>query len=206
MKNVEFANAEEGTIFDKEEFEAIVGLGYPEAADGGVSPLMDTVMKQHLLTSNVFSFYLPPLKDKDKKPEVTLGYYDKSKFTGDIDWHAVKLKYMFGVRLDDIKVNGKPLGICKTLNKPCTFAIDSGMTHMSVPPQSLKRFKEANVPIGTNMVECDRKEDIGSLTYVLNGKDYTFSADEWLDYKTPKAGRVSFTQGVSRFGSTIMLG
>ena len=44
--------------------------------------------------------------------DLTLGYYDKSKFKGSIDWHPILFKYMFGVKLDDIKIGGKPLNLC----------------------------------------------------------------------------------------------
>lgn len=45
------------------------------------------------------------------KSEMTFGYYDVSKFYGEIDWHPVLLKYMFGVKLDEILVNGKSLDL-----------------------------------------------------------------------------------------------
>jgi hypothetical protein len=44
--------------------------------------------------------------------ELTFGYYDKSKYTGDMVWHPIMHKLMFGIQLDDIKVNGVPLNIC----------------------------------------------------------------------------------------------
>jgi hypothetical protein len=44
--------------------------------------------------------------------DLTLGYYDKEKFTGDIAWNDVLFKYMYGVKLDDLKVNGKSTGVC----------------------------------------------------------------------------------------------
>ena len=40
-------------------------------------------------------------------PEMTMGYYDKSKFKGDIHWNPIDFKYMYGIKLDDIKVNVK---------------------------------------------------------------------------------------------------
>jgi saccharopepsin len=65
------------------------------------------MMEQKLLKSNMFAFYLTDEKDKVNKSDLTFGYYDKTKFKGDMQWHDIKYKYMFGVQLDDIKVNGK---------------------------------------------------------------------------------------------------
>jgi hypothetical protein len=41
-------------------------------------------------------------------------------------------------------------------------------------------MKEQKVPPATNFVECDNKNQFGDLTYVINGKDYTLTPDEWM--------------------------
>lgn len=72
-------------------------------------------MAQNVLKSNLFAFFMI---DQSKewqtgiKPELTFGYYDKSKYVGQLDWHKVKRRMFFGLRLDDIKVNGKHLKVC----------------------------------------------------------------------------------------------
>lgn len=49
-----------------------------------------------------------------KKSELTLGYYDKSRYIGGITWHPVEFKYMYAMKLDGIKVNDKEIDIgCK---------------------------------------------------------------------------------------------
>jgi hypothetical protein len=46
------------------------------------------------------------------KSDLTFGYYDKEKFKGDLHWNSVDYKYMYGVKLDDVKFNGKSTGVC----------------------------------------------------------------------------------------------
>jgi cathepsin D len=82
-------------------------MGYPALAESNVKPVFDEIMGQSLLKNNIFSFYV------GSNPEMTMGYYDKSKFKGDIHWNPVEFKYMYGIKLDDIKVNGKRLGVCE---------------------------------------------------------------------------------------------
>ena len=62
----------------------------------------------------MFAFFLTTKEQERKgfKSDLTFGYYDKEKFRGNIDWHPVRYKYMFGVQLDDIKVNGVRQNIC----------------------------------------------------------------------------------------------
>lgn len=173
---------QQSTIFTGSNFESIIGLAYPALAEPGVRPVFDEMMHQNLLESNMFAFYLSSAQDESagKKSDLTFGYYDKSKFTGDIHWNDIKLKYMFGVQLDDIKVNGKALDICKDRPKGCLLTFDSGTSLMSLPGFASHAFKKQGLPTATNLVECQSKNDFGDLTFVINGKDYPLTPDEWM--------------------------
>jgi hypothetical protein len=84
-------------------------MAYPELAEAGVKPVFDTIMDQKLLKSNIFAFYLTTKSEESLgiTSDLTFGYYDKNRYKGEIDWHPIQFKYMFGVQLDDVKVNGK---------------------------------------------------------------------------------------------------
>jgi len=68
-------------------------------------------MDQNLMKSNMFAFYLTNKGGEDS--DLTLGYYDKTKFQGELHWNDVAYKYMYGVQLDDLKVDGKSTGVCE---------------------------------------------------------------------------------------------
>ena len=53
-----------------------------------------------------------PYTQKDLEPELTFGFYDESKFRGELQWHPVVKRKFWGLQLDDIKVDGKPLNVC----------------------------------------------------------------------------------------------
>ena len=85
IKGQKFGNVlKQKTIFTGSNFEAIVGMAYPALAEKGVTPVFDEMMSQKLLNSNVFAFYMTNMADEAKglKSDLTLGYYDKAKFTG----------------------------------------------------------------------------------------------------------------------------
>lgn len=157
-------------------------MAYPALAEPGVTPVFDEMIKQNLLVSNVFSFYLSSKQDEDAglKSDITFGYYDKTKYIGDIHWSPIKLKYMFGIPLDDIKVNGKPLNICEGNPHACLITVDSGTSLGSIPSYAARKFRDANLPTASNFVECENKNQFGDLTYVINGKDFTLTPDEWM--------------------------
>jgi len=45
-------------------------------------------MSQKLLKNNMFSFYLGS-QAAGTESDLTFGYYDKTKYTGDMVWHPV---------------------------------------------------------------------------------------------------------------------
>jgi hypothetical protein len=86
-------------------------MAYPELAENGVTPVFDNMISQHLLKANLFAFYLT-ITSQDAESDLTFGYYDKTKYTGQLIWHPVIFKYMFGIKLDDVRINGTSLGFC----------------------------------------------------------------------------------------------
>ena len=179
----QFGNVEkQKTIFTGNNFEAIIGIAYPALAKAGVQPVFDTMMEQKLLKSNIFAFYFTTKQAEDAGilSDMTFGYYDKEKFKGDITWHSVLFKYMFGVKLDDIKVNGKAMNMCDNREDGCLITFDSGTSLMSFPNWAAEKMKINHYPTSNHVVPCKNNEQFGDLTLVINGKDYTLSNEEWM--------------------------
>ena len=77
--------------------------------------------------------------------DLTLGYYDRAKFKGDIQWLPIMSDHMFAVKLDDILINGKSLNLCSN-NKKCNIAFDSGSTFMSMPSFAHEILNKNQIP------------------------------------------------------------
>ena len=113
----------------------------------------------------MFSFYLGS-QAAGTESELTFGYYDKTKFEGEITWHPVLLKYMFGVKLDDIKINGKSLGFCGpegsgAQRTKCLITVDSGSSMMAMPSFAFDQLAGMNIPTMTHPVECNSQDQFG---------------------------------------------
>ena len=159
-------------------FQAIVGLGYPSLAQNGAIPMFDNLMASNSLTDNVFGFYM--VNDFEEhfglKSEMTLGYIDLTKFTGELQWHPVRFQYMYGMKLDDIKMNGKSLGLCE--GRECLVTIDSGTSHLAMPSWAYEASK-GKVPLRDTGIACTSTEEFGELVYVIDGKEYPIANNEW---------------------------
>lgn len=90
----------------------------------------------------MFAFYLTTKQAENLgiQSDLTFGYYDKAKFKGELTWHNVGYQYMFGVPLDDIKINGKSTGVCQNRPEGCLITFDSGTSLMSVPTFASKKL------------------------------------------------------------------
>ena len=87
-------------------------MGYPKLGHMPSISFVDTMMEQRGQPDAIFGFYMTN-KRPDKQPEMSMGYYDKSKFKGDMTWIKTINHEFFSVPLDDIKIKGQPLNICK---------------------------------------------------------------------------------------------
>ena len=111
---------------------------------------------------------------------MTIGYYDRNKFEGEINWHPVVKQYMYLVKLDDIKINGKPLNLCKSRPGGCIITIDTGSSFDMIPTFADTFLEQNNYPTYKVSRPCSSVNQIGSLTFVISGIDYTYEPSEWL--------------------------
>lgn len=179
IKNQQFGSVEkQTTIFGR--FGAIVGLAYPQFAEKGVTPVFDSMMNQNQVHHKMFAFYLTKNVAKAQS-ELTFGYYDKSKFEGKIDWHTTLYRKMFGVKLDDILIDGKSLGLCgpNGIKKECLITVDSGTSLLAAPRWAINEINKV-APTANSYMDCDSQKDFGNITWVINGKHYTLKAEEWI--------------------------
>ena len=155
-------------------------MAYPALAEKGVTPVFDEMMGQKLLKNNMFAFYLTTKQAENMgmKSDLTFGYYDKEKFKGDIHWNPIQFKYMFGVKLDDVKINGKSTGVCQ--GKECLITFDSGTSLMSMPTTAVEQLRKQGIPSSSNIVDCKSEKQFGDMELVIGGKSYLLTNEEWM--------------------------
>ena len=61
------------------------------------------------------------MESRGIRSDLTFGYFDKTKYKGDISWNPITFKMMFAVPFENILINGKPTNLCdgKHLNYKC---------------------------------------------------------------------------------------
>jgi len=101
-------------------------------------------------------------------------------------WHPILYKYMFGVQLDDIIIDGKSTGFCgpNGTKKDCLLTVDSGTSYMAMPTWAFDTLTN-KIPTASQSVDCSSNSDFGNITFVLNGHNYTLHASEWIYPPSP---------------------
>ncbi len=148
-----------------------MGLAFPSMAAYGITPVFDSIINNKLLKKNVMTFYYSV--DPLSRGRITLGFIDKNKFKGKIRYYKVIDKYYWAIKLDDILLNGKSLGLCKS---GCTAVADSGTSLITGPTNSLRKLLTS---ITVNK-KCKNYEHAETITFVLNGEKYVLTGKDYI--------------------------
>ena len=95
-------------------------------------------------------------------------------YTGDINYHDVTSEMFWSLKLDDILVNGKSLGLCD-IGVECLITPDSGTSYLTLPTW-------AYYLAGSDFIfenECNDVTKFGTLTYVIDGINYDLPPEHW---------------------------
>ena len=104
---------------------------------------------------------------------MTFGYYDEAFKSDNLVWNNIEIKTQAGIRIQNILVGGKDIGLCDTkknkeIEKGCFLHIDSGTTNQGVPDYAFALLEKNNIPTTNFGVLCENQEQFGDLTYIIN--------------------------------------
>ena len=163
---------ETGDVFAAGKFSGILGLAYPNMAAHGFTPVFDSIIENRLLKNNIMSFYYS--LDESVDGQITLGYVDTNRFKGKLNYYKVVDKYYWTIKMDDIKYDGKSLGLCD--EDGCKAVIDTGTTLITGPSSDLRKLLK-NIPVEN---DCTNYKMAGKLTFVFSGDEYSLDPHEYM--------------------------
>ena len=174
IKKQKFAEIldESGDVFSAGKFSGILGLGFPPMAAYKITPVFDMIIKSHKLDRNIMAFYYSFNENFDG--EVMFGNVNSSRFHGVIEYYPLIENYYWTIKLDDVKVGGKSLGLCP---QGCWAVVDTGTTLISAPTNNLRKLLD-NINISN---ECKGFDDGPILRFVFDGKDYDLNPNEYVN-------------------------
>ncbi|XP_028652454.1 gastricsin-like [Erpetoichthys calabaricus] len=159
---------EPGTNFVYAQFDGILGLAYPSLSSGGETPVMDSMIQDGLLQSNLFAFYLSD--NTQQGSEVTFGGVDPNMYSGQIYWAPVTQELYWQVAIDGFQINNQETGWC---SDGCQAIVDTGTSLLTCPQQYLGYLQQyigaqAN-QYGEYIIDCNNMSNMPTITFTING-------------------------------------
>lgn len=180
LSNIEVLEQEIAEVTEQDErsttnFSCLIGLGFPELAPHGELLLFDNMMNRQVLDSNVFTTYY--YKD-DIHSDLHFGGINKQYYTGEIHYVDVQKRYHWNIKIDDIKINGNALNLCAKTNG-CQGLVDTGTNLNTFESEEYAAVME-HFADSRGGYDCGKLSGLPTITYVIGGTDYSFSAAEYM--------------------------
>ncbi|XP_034733013.1 renin [Etheostoma cragini] len=174
-------------IFAK--FDGVLGMGYPNVAIDGITPVFDRIMSQHVLKEQVFSVYYS--RDPKHSPggELVLGGTDPNYYTGNFNYMDTRETGKWEVTMKGVSV-GMEMMFCA---EGCTAVIDTGSSYITGPASSVSILMQA---IGAQLdesgykVNCDTVKSLPSVTFHLGGQEYSLTQEDYILWQSHIKGDV----------------
>ncbi|XP_076801075.1 cathepsin D-like [Clavelina lepadiformis] len=192
------ATQEPGITFVAAQFDGILGLGYPNIAVNGITPVFNQMFEQGVVDKNQFSFYLNRDPTGSEGGELYLGGANPARYTGDFTYHDVTKQGYWQIKMDSFLVADGTTTAC---DGGCQVIVDSGTSLITGPTEDIEKINEAIGAIkfiqGEYLVICRKIPQMPDVTFVLDGKKYTLTAEQYVIKMTdPSSGQ---SQCISAF-------
>lgn len=165
-------------IFAK--FDGVLGMGYPDVAIDGITPVFDRIMSQQILQQEVFSVFYS--RDPKRMPggELVLGGTDPNYYTGSFNYLFTKEEGKWEVSMKGVSV-GADMLFCK---EGCTAVIDTGSSYITGPASSIsvlmRTIGATELAEGGYTVNCDLVKSLPSVTFHLGDQEYPLTEEDYI--------------------------
>ncbi|KAG7218921.1 hypothetical protein INR49_019421 [Caranx melampygus] len=181
--NQEFGESvyEPGNTFAMARFDGVLGMGYPSLAEILGNPVFDNMMAQKTVDEPVFSFYLSRRTSSgNPEGELLLGGTDESLYNGPVAWIPVTAKGYWQIKMDSVAVQGTS-SFCP---RGCQAIVDTGTSLIAGPTNDILNLQQligaTPTNIGEFLIDCVRLSSLPHVTFVLGGKEYTLTAEQYV--------------------------
>ncbi|KAK5617320.1 hypothetical protein CRENBAI_007722 [Crenichthys baileyi] len=192
-------------IFAK--FDGVLGMGYPNVAIDGITPVFDRIMSQHVLKEEDSLAQLlverasgggvisrnssANQRDPKHSPggELLLGGSDPNYYIGNFNYLETREMGKWEVIMKGVSVGVETM-FCA---EGCTAVIDTGSSYITGPASSVSMLMKT---IGAQLdetgykVNCDTVKMLPSVTFHLGGQEYSLTHEDYIIWQSQIEGDV----------------
>jgi hypothetical protein len=167
-----------GLAFSLSPWAGICGMAFDSISVDDIPPVFQDMVTQGLVDSPMFAFYLP--NQAGDVGEMTIGGYDTSKFTGDINWIPLSSETYWEYALGGVTINGQ------NMTSAHSAISDSGTSLLAFPTADAKAIATAvgATPFFLNpnefTIDCSKVSSLPDMDIHINGETYKLTGDQYI--------------------------
>jgi hypothetical protein len=166
---------EDSVSFIAAQFDGIFGLTFIDISVDQIDPPLKVYYDQGIIDNYTVAFKLGRSLGEDGV--VTIGGYDDTQFTGNIQWFPVAKELWWYFDLDDILIDGTRVGFCQeTDTGKCAGVLDTGTSLIVGPPKYMDQIL-AHISVAD---DCSGIDQNPNITFVINKVNYVLSPQEYV--------------------------
>jgi len=169
-------------FFRNEPLDGILGLGWPQIAADGVTPVVNQMINKGLLDAPLFGVWMTEEGsggDGSVAGEISLGAIDNTKFTGAITYTPVTKKGYWQIQIGGATINGQSVA------QAGSAISDTGTSLIAAPPAAVTAIGRAlggtlDPQQGLYTVNCNKINTLPDIVFKIENKDFAIRSRSYV--------------------------
>jgi hypothetical protein len=170
--NFVVATEESDEPFSLVPFDGIFGLSLPQMSEAPHFNVLDCMIRDKVLKSNIFSVFLGAA---DAEPsEISFGEFKTDRMASELFWVPVTNPGYWQVEMEDITIHNKRQSLC---HGNCQVAVDTGTSLMAGPSEIINAITEKV----TVKSDCSNYKQLPDLGFIVGGHILNLKPEDYVD-------------------------
>lgn len=170
--NFVVATEESDEPFSLVPFDGIFGLSLPQMSEGPHFNVLDCMIRDQVLKSNMFSVFFGAADAEES--EISFGEYKKERMASELFWVPVSTPGYWQVEMEDITIHNKRLNLC---HGNCQVAVDTGTSLMAGPSEVINAIIEKLVVKS----DCSNYKQLPDLGFIVGSHILNLKPEDYVD-------------------------
>jgi len=168
------ATEESDEPFSLVPFDGIFGLALPQMAEAPGFSLMDCMVHDKVLKSNIFSVFFGA--DDNEDSEITFGEFKQSRIASSIFYAPVSTPGYWQVKMEDVTIDNQKQKLCSGKDG-CQVAVDTGTSLLAGPTDIINSLID-RLSVAD---DCANYKRLPSLGFVVEGHVLNLLPEDYVD-------------------------